>query len=109
MDAKIEISKHARQRMHERLGLKKRSIERIVEKAFDQGVTHAEATGRFKKYFAYLFLEHQDKHCNNIRVWQDKVFIFNSYSLITVIPLPNAHKNAAKKIQNRKVNGNESR
>lgn len=36
---KVEITRHAEQRMRERCGLNKKSIDRIAQKAFDKSVT----------------------------------------------------------------------
>ena len=40
VDMNIEISNHAFDSMHERLGLNKKAIIRMVEKAYELGLTH---------------------------------------------------------------------
>lgn len=46
---KVEITHHAEQRMRERLGLNKKSIERIAQKALDEGIKHSETKGNLNK------------------------------------------------------------
>lgn len=43
----IEISKHAEERLKERCGLNKKACKRIVQKAFDEGITHSQTKGRW--------------------------------------------------------------
>ena len=42
VDMNIEISRHALERMHERLGLNKKAIIRMVEKVYELGLTHSQ-------------------------------------------------------------------
>lgn len=83
---KIKVSTHAEQRMRERLGLNKKSIERIAQKAFDNGIHHDQTKGNLKKYVTHVW-EH-NKNANNIRIYGDKVFVFCDNLLVTVFHLP---------------------
>ena len=94
-------SNHARDRINERLGLPKKSAAKNAAVALEHGVSHKEATGRLRKYIAYLYLSH-GKAASNIRIYGNHVYIFAGSRLITVLPLPNAHKNAAAKIIKRR-------
>jgi hypothetical protein len=96
----MDITQHAKERIRERVGIPKRSVDKNAEQALTYGVTHKEATGRLKKYFEYLFLSHGIGA--NIRLYANNVYIFTREKLITVLPLPNAHRNAVKKIVGRK-------
>ena len=92
----MEVREHAKKRMRERCGLPKRAIERNAEIALRDGLKHAECTGRLKKYVDYLFLSH--KKGGKIRLFNNHVYIFTvKEELITVVPLPKAHRDAVKK------------
>jgi len=102
----MDVRKHARKRIKERCGLPGKAIERNAEKALREGVRHSECTGRLKKYIDYLFLSHG--RGGNIRLYGNHVYIFTvSEELITVLPLPNAHKNAVKKTLERRTKGTD--
>ena len=96
------VTSHAKDRIKQRCGLPKRAAIRNAEKALQQGISHADTTGRFKKYFDYLYLSHGN--ANNIRVLGDKVYIFCGESLITVLSLPNQHRSVASKLLKRREN-----
>ena len=99
----MEVREHAKDRIRERCGLPKKAIERNAAIALRDGVKHAECTGRLRKYVDYLFLSH--KKGGKIRLYNNHVYIFTvKEDLITVIPLPNAHRNAVRKaIKRRKL------
>ena len=48
-------SDHARDRIQERCGINKASCDRIAKIAFENGLTHAEATGQLKAYITKVF------------------------------------------------------
>ncbi len=96
----IEVSRHARKRTKERIGLSKKTVERNAEKAFEFGITHKEAKGQLKKYLTKLFLT--NRTINNLRVYHRYVYLFAGNTLVTVIPLPNNLIDLADKIQDRK-------
>ena len=83
---KIRVSTHAEQRMRERLGLNKKSIERIAQRAFDNGIRHNQTKGNLRKYVTHVW--EKNKNANNIRIYGDKVFVFCDELLVTVFHLP---------------------
>lgn len=93
------ISYHAKDRIRERCGLPKKSVERNAMLALQKGLTHNEATGRLKKYFDWLYF--QNRNGNNIRVYNNHVYIFKGTALITVLPLPHVYRSAVQKLLNR--------
>ena len=98
----LTITNHAEMRIKERCGLPKKAIEKNALNALQNGICHSETTGRFRKYIDWLFLSH--KQGGKIRIYGNHVYIFNTTDkLITVLPLPNEHKNSAKKILKRKL------
>jgi len=93
----LNISNHARQRMKERCGFKRKSQERMAQKAFNRGITHKQTKGRLHKWVTSLFF----KNCNadNIRLYGDNAYIFCGETLVTVIPIPaNLKKDIEKMI-----------
>jgi len=96
----MKVSNHARKRLKERCGLGKSSHDRVAEMAMRDGLHHKECTGRLKKYVDYLFLAY--KKGNNIRLYGDNVYIFHNSTLITVMKIPNYHKDAVNKLTSRK-------
>ena len=82
----MNVSKHANERLKERCGLNKKSRKRIAEKAFDEGITHSQTTGRLNKWITSLYF--RNKRANNIRIYGDKAYIFAGKTLVTVIQVP---------------------
>lgn len=81
------ITEHASTRIKERVGISSnRSQSRLVGNALDRGIKHCEVKGRLKKWIDSLYF--QEKTANNIRLYGDKAYIFNSTTLITVIQVP---------------------
>lgn len=82
----MEVSRHANKRMKERCGANKKSIERIAEKAFNEGIRHNQTKGRLNKWVTSLFFKNMN--ANNIRLYGDKAYIFCDEILVTVIQIP---------------------
>lgn len=82
----MKISKHAKKRMKERCGFKKKSVERMARKAFNDGITHSQTSGRLNKWITGLYFNNQS--ANNIRLYGDKAYIFCKDTLVTVIQIP---------------------
>ena len=82
----VTVSKHAKKRLKERCGLNKRSIQRMADKAFIDGVRHSDTRGRLNKWITSLYF--YNKTADNIRLYGDKVYIFTGNTLVTVIQIP---------------------
>jgi len=83
---KVEITRHARKRFKERLGLPKRCCKKQANKAYNDGFKHSQANGRAKKYIDGLYLKY--RKANNIRIYNESIYIFVGSLLITVFSLP---------------------
>ena len=98
----IEISNHAFDRMHERLGLNKKAIIRMVEKAYELGLTHNQTSGNLYKYISQQHNLYKHKG-SCIKIYGENVFVFNKkidkIILITVFQLPNNLKQLALTLQ----------
>lgn len=90
----MNISSHARQRMKERCGFNKKSQDRMAQKAFEEGITHAQTKGRLNKWVTSLYFK--NKNADNIRLYGDNAYIFCGETLVTVIPVPANIKKSMK-------------
>lgn len=88
------VSRHAETRMKERCGFNKHSSERMAEKAFQEGITHAQTKGKLNKWITKLYFH--NRNANNIRLYGDYAYIFCETTLVTVIPIPNTLKRDLK-------------
>lgn len=83
-----KISKHAEQRLKERNGLGKKSYNRIVEKAYDNGINHSQTKGNLNKWMSGLYNKYPRKG-TEIKLYGDKAYIFVEQVLVTVLQIPN--------------------
>ena len=88
------VTRHAETRMKERCGFNKHSSERIAERAFERGYTHAQTKGKLNKWMTKLYFANE--RANNIRLYGDYAYIFCEKTLVTVIPIPNNLKRDLK-------------
>ena len=96
----VSVTDHGCKRIRSRCGASKKAAGKIAEDAFKNGITHAETTGSLNRYITSLYFH--NKTANNIRVFNDKVFIFSNEVLITVLNLPKRYHKIVKKIENRR-------
>lgn len=99
------ITRHGAKRIRERIGLGKGSIQKNVEKALSDGVTHAETKGSLHRYLDGIYLLNECP--NNMRVYNRMVYLFRGSILITVLPLPQKYRVCADKLQKNKSNVEE--
>lgn len=95
--SKSIVTNHAKQRGKDRLGINKKAVDRIADKALQCGITHAETTGNLKTYIDKIYLSH--KNGNNIRVYNRQIFLFNDNVLVTILNLPKNLIKIADKIK----------
>lgn len=82
----MEVSMHAAERLKERCGLNKKSMQRMAQKAFNKGIRHSQTRGRLNKWVTGLYFN--NRNANNIRLYGDKAYIFCEEILVTVIQIP---------------------
>ena len=76
---KIEVSRHAYERLHERCGLSRKAATRMAEKAFYIGMKHSDTKGQINRWITSLYFN--NKNANNIRLYGNFAYIFcNKYS-----------------------------
>lgn len=103
----VVVTKHAEKRLRERMGLGKKAVQRAAEMAFDKGIKHAETTGNLNKWITSLYFN--NKTANNIRLYNDKAWIFTGKNLITVLQIPASLKKSVKDVLNRRQNVKEEK
>lgn len=97
----MTVTKHGSHRIRERCGLNKKSVEKIARKALEDGLHHKDAVGNLKKFLSGLYLS--KRNANNMRIYNQKIFMFRNERLITVINLPSQFFSTVEKIKNRKL------
>lgn len=101
----VYITKHAEKRLKERVGLGKKALQRAADAAYDKGAKHCETTGNLNKWVTSLYFNNRD--ANNIRLYNDKAWIFAGQKLITVIQVPSTLKSSLKQTLDRRKNNEE--
>lgn len=96
----MTVTNHAKQRAKERCGINKKSVERIANKALENGIRHCECNGCLKKWVDKQYLSYMK--ANNIRLYGDKAYLFRENLLITIIQIPNDLIKNVKQIKERK-------
>lgn len=95
MDARI--TRHASQRIRERVGLPKQAINKNADRALENGLTHKDVSGSVSRYADKLYLQYRT--ANNIRFYGNQVYLFRNNILITVIPLPQKYRKVIESIK----------
>lgn len=80
------VTNHAAKRLKQRLGLPKKAVLRIADKAYQEGWTHADARGRLKRYLDGLYLA--EEKATDMRIHGNFIYLFHGNILITVLNLP---------------------
>ena len=101
----VIVTKHAEKRLEQRSGLSKKSIQRMAEKAYEEGIAHKDTKGNLNKWVTSLYFNNQK--ANNIRLYGDKAFIFTGSTLITVLQIPSSLTKDMKKLVKIPVNTKE--
>jgi len=97
----VEVTKHGKERIKERLGLSKSVAERNAQKALEMGLSHSECKGNLKRYVDWLFFNHIGAACN-YRIYHHYVYCFDGTKFVTVMNLPQDLHKLADKLQNEK-------
>lgn len=88
----IRITEHAEERLKERLGYTKKSMQRMVQKAYTEGICHKDLKyGNLSKYISNQILKHPAKG-SQIRLFGEFVYVFvkeeDEIRLITIFEIP---------------------
>jgi hypothetical protein len=86
------VTRHARERLTERAGINKRSVNREAERAHRLGLSVEHFSGKMRKYLHSISVKHQLKHegeATVIKVYGNNVYLFAGDSeLITTWTVP---------------------
>lgn len=93
----MNVTRHAADRTHERLGIPKKAADKIAAKAFECGIRREEISGSLRRYLDHLYSQHYT--ANNIRVFTYYIYIFCEDTLVTVEPLPQKYRSTVDNIR----------
>ena len=101
------ITRHAKKRFKQRLGVHKGDANKNAKKALKYGIRHCDTEGSLNRYMTALFF--RNRTANNIRIWNGSVYLFSGEKLITVFHVPKKYVDDVALIVNeREVAQNES-
>lgn len=90
----MKMTKHARQRIHEREGAGKGKAERRALLALERGYTVDQTKGKLRKWLDFQW--EYNRTADGMRVYGDKLYVFTGSILITVLPIPSDMKHNIK-------------
>lgn len=92
----LYITEHAFKRARERLGLKRPATERLVARAYERGLQHAEATGALKRYLDNVYAARET--ANNLRVYGEAIWVLHGARVLTVLRVPLEYRAAVRNL-----------
>ncbi len=103
MDAveSVRVTHHAAERMRERMGLCKKSVQRMADRAWSKGIQIMQAEGRIKNLALRQIMKYDKGH--DSRIYGHYLYIFQNNVLITVLPLLPFYRKAADGIRSKNV------
>ena len=78
---------HAYKRAKQRFHWKKNTLDRMIKKAFMEGIKHSDTKGSLKKYINSLWFKY--KFVNNVRIYGENIYFFKDTLLITLYRVEN--------------------
>jgi hypothetical protein len=93
-------TRHARHRVHQRLGLPKRAVARLADRALVEGLAPEQASGDLRRYLVGKLASHRETQGSTarnaaVRAFKGACFIFSGETLVTCWALPRFLKAAA--------------
>ena len=82
----VHITDHAYERAKERLSWKTSVLEKMAEKAYNDGICHKDTKGSLNKYVSGVWARY--KKANRIRIYGENIYLFCGNSLVTIYQLP---------------------
>lgn len=83
----VSVTAHAADRGFERFNWKESRTRKEAALAYCKGIGVAEATGPER----YFIKSKQSENANNVRIYQDKVFVFHDNVLLTIFLVPDEY------------------
>lgn len=78
-------TEHAYDRAKERLNWKAKVLDKMMQKAYEEGIQHKDTKGSLKRYITKLWFKY--KFCNNVRIYGENIYFFCDQKLITLYRL----------------------
>ena len=78
-------TEHAYVKAKERMKWKPKVLDKMKQKAFNEGIQHKDTKGTLKKYITKIWFRY--KFCNNIRIYGENIYFFCYQKLITLYRL----------------------
>jgi hypothetical protein len=78
----MEVTQHAIERAKKRFRWKPKTLDRMAEKALQEGIKHCDTKSHLKKYISRKWDLY--KSCNNTRIHGEVIFFFHNNRLITL-------------------------
>ena len=108
----IHVTDHAYERIKERMGLGNRAAARMAEVAYEEGITHADTSGKLYRYIEEQTQSHL-KPGIYIKIYGEVVYCFlrekmhkkERVFLLTAWNIPNTLKKNVLSVQKRKRGG----
>ncbi len=73
-------------RVRERSGLNKKSIPRIINKIYAEGLTQNDITGKLKEWATHICLNNNP--ADEIRIYGNNIYLFTNNYFITMFQIP---------------------
>ncbi|XWX29893.1 hypothetical protein KQUDLBSD_CDS0045 [Staphylococcus phage PG-2021_40] len=82
-----KYTKHGETRIRKRQKIKKKNVQKEIDLAFKEGLTHSECKGKLGKYVTRCWFNHKHSYA---RVYKNSIYFFSNSNdtFLTVYPLP---------------------
>jgi hypothetical protein len=91
------ITNHAMKAIRKRIGINKKAVQSLADKALLNGLWHKHLKGSLKKYVSKQYNKYET--ANGIRIYGEYIFFFKGSYLLTVYSIPVKYKNNLKAIK----------
>lgn len=97
-----KITRHAKKRFKQRLGVHKADTNKNAKRALHDGLSQTDVCRDkpLRSFMAALYF--RNRRCNNIRLYNGMTYIFAGDKLVTVFPIPDRFRDLAADAQQRK-------
>lgn len=90
MDDDVLVTRHAKNRLKKRAGIKPSRQKKMAQRAYDEGFQNKHYKGRMKKYLDGYYSTYPREYARGSvhKVFMNLVWVFRGKTLVTVIRLP---------------------
>lgn len=98
----IVVTKHAKQRLKERGGMKPSRQKREAQEAYDKGLGQRDVKGSARRYLGSLFAGYNPAFLKGqrVKIYKNLVWIFKGQTLVTVQKLPHRYHHYITEVTN---------